>query len=117
MALTAGCAPDSVRNIEAQGFDAYLDSPEPALPEPDDRQQQCGASGCAPTAARATAHYVYRLDQTLAPTTTASHPRSTATPSVGGRPGRRQVGQRAVDCIIGSLPAQRPTSPASDKRP
>lgn len=115
LALTAGCAPDSVRNIEAQGFDAYLDSLNRRCPN-----LMIGNNNVSEwlrtDGSQGDSDYVYWLDQTSRLYYHRITPAQYRDSVIGGL-GQGKSDTRAVDCIINSLPAQRPTSPASDKRP
>ncbi|MDW3687492.1 hypothetical protein RA280_38320 [Cupriavidus sp. CV2] len=110
-----GCAPDSVRNFEAKGFNAYLDSVQRGCPN-----MMIGNNNISDwlrtDRGQNDSDYVYWLDQT----SRLYYQRITPAQyrdSVIGALGRGKSDARAVDCIVRKLPAQRPISPAGDKRP
>lgn len=105
----AACAPDAVSNREAKGFNAYLDS----LPRrcPDLRVGRHDIADWLRTDGSAGgSDYVYWLDQTSRlyyNRITDEQYRDSVMGSLGG--GRGDA--RAVDCMIASLPENRPMSP------
>ncbi|MHA7682758.1 hypothetical protein [Cupriavidus sp. PET2-C1] len=114
LALCA-CAPDSVRNYEAKGFNAYLDSVQRGCPN-----MMIGNNNISDwlrtDGGQNNSDYVYWLDQT----SRLYYRRITPAQyrdSVVGALGQGKSDTRAVDCILGKLPARRPASPAGDKRP
>ncbi len=109
----AACAPDSVRNIEAKGFNAYLDSLKTACPNMvigtnniSEWLRNSGSTGDD--------DYVYWLDQTSRLYYKRISPAQYRT-SVSAALGSGKADTRAVDCIIQHLPAERPSSPPGGK--
>lgn len=109
----AACAPDSVRNIEAKGFNAYLDSLKTACPNMvignnniSQWLRDNGNSGDD--------DYVYWLDQTSRLYYKRISPAQYRT-SVSGALGAGKTDTGAIDCIIRHLPADRPSSPPGGK--
>lgn len=114
VALTlAACAPDSVRNIEAKGFNAYLDSLKTACPN-----MVIGTSNISEwlrnSGSTGDDDYVYWLDQTSRLYYRRISPAQYRT-SVGGTLGAGKADTRALDCIIQHLPADRPSNPPGGK--
>lgn len=113
IATLAACAPDSVRNYQATGFNAYLDSLKTACPNMvigsnniSDWLRTNGNTGDD--------DYVYWLNQTSRlyyKRISAEEYRS----SVSGALGARKSDTRALDCIIHHLPPNRPSSPPGGK--
>lgn len=111
-AMLAGCAPDSVSNIEAKGFNAYLDSLKTACPN-----MVVGSSNISDwlrtSGSRDDDNYVYWLDQTSRLYYRRISPaqyRDSVSAALGGK-----SDSRALDCIVRHLPAQRPTHPPGGK--
>ncbi|CAG9181443.1 hypothetical protein LMG23992_04507 [Cupriavidus laharis] len=109
----AACAPDSVRNIEAKGFNAYLDSLKTACPN-----MIVGTNNISEwlrsSASTGDDDYVYWLDQTSRLYYRRISPAQYRT-SVGAALGGGKADTRALDCIIQHLPADRPSSPVGGK--
>ncbi|WP_316153895.1 hypothetical protein [Cupriavidus sp. BIC8F] len=111
-ALLAACAPDSVRNIQAKGFNAYLDSLQTACPN-----MIVGSSNISDwlraSGSRDDDNYVYWLDQTSRLYYQRISPaqyRDSVSAALGGK-----SDSRALDCIVRNLPADRPTRPPGGK--
>ncbi|WP_420992531.1 hypothetical protein ACKI2N_031105 [Cupriavidus sp. 30B13] len=110
--LCAACAPDSIDNIQARGFDAYLDGLRRECP--DMMIGDNNISDWLRTDGSPDSDYVYWLDQT----SRLYYRRITPAQyrdSVTGAFGEGKSGTHAVDCIVRNLPARRPASPAADK--
>ena len=112
VAMLAGCAPDSVRNFEAKGFNAYLDSLQTACPN-----MVVGSSNISDwlrtSGSRDDNNYVYWLDQTSRLYYRRISPaqyRDSVSAALGGK-----SDSRALDCIVQHLPADRPTHPPGGK--
>ncbi|WP_432260483.1 hypothetical protein [Cupriavidus sp. TMH.W2] len=112
VAMLAGCAPDSVRNIEARGFNAYLDSLKTACPN-----MVVGSSNISDwlrtNGGNGDDNYVYWLDQTSRlyyRRISAAQYRDSVSAALGGK-----SDARALDCIVRHLPADRPTHPPGGK--
>ncbi|SOY63387.1 conserved exported hypothetical protein [Cupriavidus taiwanensis] len=110
--VLAACAPDSVRNIEARGFNAYLDSLQAACPN-----MVVGSSNISEwlrtSGSRDDDNYVYWLDQTSRlyyRRISAAQYRESVSAALGGK-----SDSRALDCIVRNLPAERPTHPPGGK--
>ncbi|WP_434475908.1 hypothetical protein [Cupriavidus taiwanensis] len=110
--VLAACAPDSVRNIEARGFNAYLDSLQAACPN-----MVVGSSNISEwlrtSGSRDDDNYVYWLDQTSRlyyRRISAAQYRDSVSAALGGK-----SDSRALDCIVRNLPAERPTHPPGGK--
>ncbi|MFJ4292403.1 hypothetical protein ACIP1U_21865 [Cupriavidus sp. NPDC089707] len=106
VALLAGCAPDSVRNVQAKGFNAYLDSLKTACPN-----MVMGSSNISDwlrsSGDRADDNYVYWLDQTSRlyyQRISVKQYRDSISAALGGR-----SDAPALDCIVRNLPPDRPT--------
>ncbi|MGO4328533.1 hypothetical protein AB4Z48_29560 [Cupriavidus sp. 2TAF22] len=111
--LSAACAPDAIDNIQARGFDAYLDGLRRECPN-----MMIGDNNVSEwlrtNGAQGGSDYVYWLDQT----SRLYYQRITPAQyrdSVTGGLGQGKSDTRAVDCIVRNLPARRPTTPAADK--
>ncbi|MBB3015436.1 hypothetical protein FHX62_004121 [Cupriavidus alkaliphilus] len=111
-AMLAACAPDSVRNLEARGFNAYLDSLQAACPN-----MVVGSSNISEwlrtSGSRDDDNYVYWLDQTSRLYYRRISPaqyRASVSAALGGK-----SDARALDCIVRNLPADRPTHPPGGK--
>ncbi len=109
----AACAPDSVRNFEAKGFNAYLDSLQKSCPNmiigTDNISEWLRTNGSG-----GDDNYVYWLDQTSRLYYKRISPgqyRDSITSAMGSGKGA----DRAIDCIVGHLPADRPSSPPGGK--
>ncbi|WP_407935932.1 hypothetical protein [Cupriavidus necator] len=110
--LAAACAPDSMRNIQAKGFNAYLDSLKTACPNMimgssniSDWLRTGGDSGDS--------NYVYWLDQTSRlyyRRISTKEYRDSVSAALGGK-----SDSPALDCIVHNLPPDRPTNPAGGK--
>ncbi len=109
----SACAPDSVRNIEAKGFNAYLDSLKTTCPN-----MVVGNNNISEwlrrNASTGDDDYVYWLDQTSRLYYKRISPAQYRT-SVGAALGGGNADTRALDCIIRHLPADRPSSPPGGK--
>ncbi|AGW93693.1 hypothetical protein N234_27035 [Ralstonia pickettii DTP0602] len=104
--VLAACAPDSVRNIQAKDFNAYLDSLKTACPN-----LVMGSSNISDWLRTSgdsdDSNYVYWLDQTSRlyyQRISVKEYRDSVSAALGGR-----SDAPALDCIVRSLPANRPT--------
>lgn len=109
----AACAPDAVRNYQARDFNAYLDSLRKSCPNmvigTNNISEWLRSSGAA-----GHDNYVYWLDQT----SRLYYKRITVAEyrdSIIGAMGDGKDADRVLDCIVGRLPANRPTSPPGRK--
>lgn len=110
---TAACAPDSVRNIEARSFNAYLDSLQKSCPN-----MVIGSSNISDwlrtNGGNGDDNYVYWLDQT----SRLYYKRISVAQyrdSISGALGGGKTDTHALDCIVSHLPANRPSSPPGGK--
>jgi len=106
-AFCAACAPDSVRNLEATGFNAYLDSVRVGCPNLRIGNHDVG-DWLRSSAATGDDDYVYWLDLTSRlyyQRVTPAQYRADISGALGGG----KDDKAALDCIVGHLPAVRPT--------
>lgn len=101
----AACAPDAVRNVEAKGFNAYLDTVQTACANTRLGSHPLGEwlrSGGDDS------DYVFWLDQT-----SRLYYQRISVPqyrsSIAGAMGGDKANAAALDCIVRHLPADRPT--------
>lgn len=106
-AVLAGCAPDAVRNDAATGFNGYLDSLKTACPN-----LQIGNNdiGLWLQYNSVNDNYNYWLDMTSKLYYNRISPNEYQS-SVSAQFGDGSSNARSFDCIIRSLPAQRPFAP------
>ncbi|CAG2133487.1 hypothetical protein D3C87_1059650 [compost metagenome] len=103
----AACAPDAVRNVEAKGFNAYLDTVQTACANARLGSHPLGEwlrSGGDDS----DSDYVFWLDQT-----SRLYYQRISVPqyrsSIAGAMGGDKANAAALDCIVRHLPADRPT--------
>ncbi|MGO4761641.1 hypothetical protein AB4120_03790 [Cupriavidus sp. 2KB_3] len=104
---TAACAPDAVRNVEAKGFNAYLDTVQTACANTRLGSHPLGEwlrSGGDDS----DSDYVFWLDQT-----SRLYYQRISVPqyrsSIAGAMGGDKANAAALDCIVRHLPPDRPT--------
>jgi hypothetical protein len=109
LATLAGCAPDSVRNFEAKGFDTYLDSLRQGCPNMtignhnvSEWLRTDGEGGGS--------DYVVWLDQTSRLYYRRITPAQYRDGVIGNLGPDKNDG-KAIDCIIRKLPPDRPRNP------
>ena len=106
--LTAACAPDSVRNVQASGFNAYVNQIASAC-----QPLQIGSQDVGELIRRnemGDNNYEYFMDVTSRLYYNRIGPEGYRT-AVTGFFGAGSSNQRSFDCIIGNLPLDRPKSP------